>query len=142
MLLFVGPELNTESIDDGTRGPGDLARRAYNGAWFDRGSHGVNTRRTSLVVDPPDGRIPAFTPEGKKKFDEGHANAAAHPADGPEDRGLSERCLVWATAGPPMLPSAYNNNYQIVQNPGFVVIFNEMVARVQDRIQGWKVVSR
>src|SRR6476646_8002689 len=59
---------DVESVDDGKRGPADLARRAYNGAWFDRGSHGVNTRRTSLVVDPPDGRIPAFTPEGKKKF--------------------------------------------------------------------------
>ena len=119
-------QTDVESGDDGTRGPGDLARRAYNGAWFDRGSHGVNTRRTSLVVDPPDGRIPALTPEGKRKFDEAHANVVAHPADGPEDRSLSERCVLFANAGPPMLATGYNNNYQIVQSPGFVTIIAEM----------------
>jgi hypothetical protein len=117
--------------DDGKRGPADLARRAYNGAWFDRGSHGVNTRRTSLVVEPSDGRIPPMTPEGKKKFDEAHASFAAHPADGPENRPLSERCILFPNAGPPMLPEPYNNNYQIVQSPGFVTIMAEMVHDVR-----------
>jgi len=122
---------DVESVDDGKRGPADLARRAYNGAWFDRGSHGVNTRRTSLVVEPSDGRIPPMTPEGKKKFDEAHANFAAHPADGPENRPLSERCILFPNAGPPMLPEPYNNNYQIVQSPGFVTIMAEMVHDVR-----------
>ena len=122
---------DVESGDDGKRGPADLARRAYNGAWFDRGSHGVNTRRTSLVVEPSDGRIPPMTAEGKKKFDEAHANFAAHPADGPENRPLSERCILFPNAGPPMLPEPYNNNYQIVQSPGFVTIMAEMVHDVR-----------
>jgi len=122
---------DVESVDDGKRGPADLARRAYNGAWFDRGSHGVNTRRTSLVVEPSDGRIPPMTPEGKKKFDEAHANFAAHAADGPENRPLSERCILFPNAGPPMLPEPYNNNYQIVQSPGFVTIMAEMVHDVR-----------
>jgi hypothetical protein len=122
---------DVESVDDGKRGPADLARRAYNGAWFDRGSHGVNTRRTSLVVDPPDGRVPALTPEGKKKVDEARANFAAHPADGPENRPLSERCILFPNAGPPMLPEPYNNNYQIVQSPGFVTIMAAMVYDVR-----------
>ena len=122
---------DVESGDDGKRGPADLARRAYNGAWFDRGSHGVNTRRTSLVVEPSDGRIPPMTPEGKKKFDDAHAYFAAHPADGPESRALSERCILFPNAGPPMLPEPYNNNYQIVQSPGFVTIMAEMVHDVR-----------
>ena len=53
--------------------------------------------------------------------------ALQRPAAGPEDRGLSERCILWPTAGPPMLPSAYNNNYQILQTPGYLVIFIEMI---------------
>jgi hypothetical protein len=122
---------DVESGDDGQRGPADLARRAYNGAWFDRGTHGVNTRRTSLVVEPSDGRVPPMTAEGKKKFDEAHASFAAHPADGPENRPLSERCILFPNAGPPMLPEPYNNNYQIVQAPGFVTIMAEMVHDVR-----------
>ena len=51
--------------------------------------------------------------------------------EGPEDFGLPERCLLWPTAGPPMLPGGYNNNYQIVQNPGFVVILSEMIHDVR-----------
>jgi hypothetical protein len=78
-------------------------------------------------VDPPDGRTPALTAEGKALVDARMERRRTHPADGPEDRGFSERCLNWATAGPPMLPGAYNNNYQIVQNPDTVVIFNEMI---------------
>jgi hypothetical protein len=98
---------------------------------MDRGDHVVGTKRTSLVVDPPDGRIPALTPEAKKKFDEAHAHFAEHPADGPEDRPLAERCILWPTAGPPMLPDAYNNYYQIVQSPGYVTILAEMVHDVR-----------
>ena len=101
--------------------------RAYNNFWWDRGTKLVGTRRTSLVIDPPDGKIPALTPAAQKIQADRVAYRRLHPADAPEDRGLSERCLVWATAGPPMLPSAYNNNYQITQTPGLAVIFNEMV---------------
>ncbi|HUI78880.1 MAG TPA: hypothetical protein VLY24_13220 [Bryobacteraceae bacterium] len=107
-------------------GDSDLARRAYNNAWFDRGTRVVKSRRTSLVVDPPDGRIPAMTPEAQKRADAFRQQQALHPADGPEDRYLTERCILFGAAGPPMLPEPYNNNYQIVQSPGYVAILAEM----------------
>jgi hypothetical protein len=101
--------------------------RAYNDAWYDRGTKVVGTRQTSLIVDPPDGRIPPLTPEAQKKQAELREAARGHQFDGPENRALAERCLLWATAGPPMLPSFYNNNYQIVQTPGYVMILVEMI---------------
>ena len=104
----------------------DVAR-AYNDFWYDRGTNVIPTKRTSLVVDPPDGRIPALTPEAEKKAAERAEARRLHPADGPEDRSLAERCVKWGTAGPPMLPGPYNNNYQIVQIPGYVVIVVEMI---------------
>jgi hypothetical protein len=100
---------------------------AYNAAWYDRGSKIVKTRRTSLIVDPPDGRIPPLTLEAQKKVLDRAEARRLHPADGPEDRSLNERCILTVTTGPPMLPGPYNNNYQIVQTPGAVVILNEMV---------------
>ncbi|HJT87081.1 MAG TPA: hypothetical protein VJ732_04475 [Bryobacteraceae bacterium] len=111
---------------DGAGTDADVAR-AYNDFWYDRGTKTIKTRRTSLIVDPPDGRIPPLTAEAKKRMAARAERRRLHPADGPEDRGLSERCLNWRTAGPPMLPGAYNNNYQIVQTPDTVVIFNEMI---------------
>jgi hypothetical protein len=101
--------------------------RAYNDFWYDRGTRTIKTHRTSLIVDPPDGRIPALTPDAQKRMAARTEQRRLHPADGPEDRSLSERCLNWRTAGPPMVPSAYNNNYEIVQTPDTVVIFNEMI---------------
>src|SRR5438552_2744903 len=79
---------------------------------------------------PPDGQIP-LTAEAQKRIEDLRAYNRLHPADGPENRGLSERCLTWATAGPPMLPGAYNNNYQVTQTPGYFVIANEMVHDVR-----------
>jgi hypothetical protein len=96
---------------------------AYNDFWWDSGNSGVRTRRTSLIIDPPDGRIPALTEQAKQRL-------AAQPppsADGPETQGLSTRCIYYGTAGPPMLPGAYNNHYQLVQTDDHVLIVNEMV---------------
>jgi hypothetical protein len=104
--------------------------RAYNDAWWDRGTKVVLTLRTSIVVDPPDGKVPALTAEAQKAASARAAVLQRLPA-GPEDRGLPERCILWPTAGPPMLPSAYNNNYQILQTPGYVVIFIEMIHDVR-----------
>jgi hypothetical protein len=104
----------------------------YNEFWYDRGSKVAGTKRTSLIVDPPDGRLPAWTPEGQKRA-EARATALrndqlGHPlADSWEDRPLQERCIVGLNAGPPMIPGAYNNNVQLLQTPGYVVILNEMV---------------
>jgi hypothetical protein len=55
------------------------------------------------------------------------AYARLHPADEPKDRSLAERCVYWATSGPPMLPGPYNNLYQIYQTPGYVMILSEMI---------------
>ena len=104
--------------------------RAYNELFFDHGDKLMridNTVRTGMIVDPPDGQIPALTEEAQKRAEAARAHARMHPADGPEDRSLTERCIFWATAGPPMLPGPYNNTYQIYQTPGFVLIFSEMI---------------
>jgi hypothetical protein len=103
----------------------DVAR-AYNRFWWDFGTKVVGTKRTSLIVDPPDGKIPAMTPEAKKRVAD-LSEKRQRPAAGPEDRNLWERCLIAPNAGPPMLPSAYNNNVQIFQTPGTVVLLNEMI---------------
>jgi len=105
--------------------PGVLGR-ALGGYWFERGEV-VAGRRSSLIVDPPDGRIPPLTPAAQKLAAARAQERSLHPADGPEDRSLQERCLLWGGAGPPMLPTAYNSNYQIVQSRGYVMIFVEMI---------------
>jgi hypothetical protein len=99
---------------------------SYNQFWFDRGTKVIGTRRSSLVVDPPDGRIPPLTPEARKKA-EARAAVTRRPAAGPEDLDLATRCILGFNAGPPMAPNAYNNNVQLFQAPGYVVIFNEMI---------------
>jgi hypothetical protein len=100
--------------------------RAYNDFWWDFGTNAVKTRRTSLVVDPPDGRIPPLTDAARQRGAERRMRSE-RPAAGPEDRSIGERCILGFNAGPPMLPSAYNNNVQIVQTKDYVVIHNEMV---------------
>jgi hypothetical protein len=115
---------NADRRDGGTEA--DVGR-AYNNFWYERGTSTVKTHRTSLIIDPPDGRIPALTSQAQQQQAARAERRRLHPADGPEDRRLSERCLNWGTAGPPMLPGAYNNNYQIIQTPDTVVIFNEMI---------------
>jgi hypothetical protein len=86
----------------------------------------VGSRRTSLVIDAPDGRIPAPTAEARARIDKLEA-ARERPAEGPEDRPVAERCLLGFNAGPPMVPAGYNMNVQIVQTRDHVMIMNEMV---------------
>jgi hypothetical protein len=105
--------------------------RAYNNFWYDRGTKVIPALRTSLIVDPPDGRIPFLTPVAQQRVAAQAEARRLHPADGPEDRALTERCILWPTAGPPMLPGPYNNNYQIIQGPGYVTIFVEMIHDVR-----------
>jgi hypothetical protein len=100
--------------------------RAYNEAWFDRGTKVSRTLRTSLISDPVDGKVPALTPEAQQKWAKFQADFAAHPGDGPEDRPLPDRCLVFSQSGPPMMAGNYNDNYQIVQTHDFVSIRAEM----------------
>jgi hypothetical protein len=102
---------------------------AYNDHWYDRGTRVVATNRTSLVIDPSDGRVPALTPEGQSRA------ARAIPQSGIQefrvvdswlDRGIWERCI---TRGLPdvMLPTAYNNNYRVLQTREYVAILSEMI---------------
>jgi hypothetical protein len=125
---FEKQRVDQNNVDriEGERGASDLARRAYNNVWFDRGKHVSKTLRTSLVVDPPDGRVPPLTPEAQQKITAFRAELAKHPSDGPEDRLLTERCILFGAAGPPMFPEPYNNNYKIVQSPRLVAIAVEM----------------
>jgi len=108
---------------------------AYNDFWFDSGARVSEDRRTSLIVDPPNGRLPDVLP-GVKRQALGDDLPSDRPVrlrvggigtEGPEDRGLSERCILGFNAGPPITPGGYNQNVQIVQTADHVVIFNEMV---------------
>ena len=96
--------------------------------WWDPGTRFLINGRTSLIVDPTDGRVPAQTAEAQQRTAaRAQARRARGPADGPEDRALNERCLNWSVAGPPMLPGVYNNNVQIIQTRGYVAIVSEMI---------------
>jgi len=97
----------------------------YNTVYREFGTRTVKTLRTSIITDPPDGRIPPLTPaaaevkrrrlDGLKKFED------------PEALGLQDRCLSFLTSGPPLLPYSYNSNYQIVQTSSAIAIHAEMI---------------
>ena len=140
---------------------------SYNDFWIENAGIG-DTVRTSHIVYPTNGRIPPLVEGATTQFGNyGSATTrATRPAliiaggigtDGPEDRGLSERCLVGFNAGPPFIPSLYNNNVQIFQNKDHVVILTEMVhdartvpisdspadfAAIDDNVRFWSGDSR
>src|SRR5688572_13228916 len=85
--------------------------------------------RTSIVTDPPDGRIPPMNAEGQKRVQQRQA-ARKQQGDAfasAQNRGISERCIYWNHQGPPLLPTGYNSNLQIWQEPGHVVVIPEMM---------------
>ncbi len=111
-----------------------LSGREYNEVYWDRGSRVAiinGEPRSSLITNPPDGRIPSLTPEARERRRERFASRPEFgPYDNPENRPLAERCIVsfGSNAGPPISPNgAYNNNYTIVQTADFVMIHTEMV---------------
>ena len=108
------------SVDRGEDG----ALGAYNDFWLDRGTTTIGNRRTSLIVDPPNGRMPAMTAEAEKRAEARRDYRREHPADSWEDRGLNDRCMF--TTGLPIVPSAYNNNVQFFQTPDHVAMLIEM----------------
>ena len=92
-------------------------------------SKGVNSLRTSLIVDPPDGRIPALVEAARNRPAGpvvGEAQASRR-ADSYENRTLAERCITWGNDGPPMMPVGYNANLDVLQGPGYVIVRNEMI---------------
>lgn len=97
----------------------------YNSFFREWGTRVVKTLRTSIVTDPPDGRIPPLTPAAEA-FRRQRVERLKK-AENPEDLGLQDQCVAFLTAGPPMLPYSYNSNYQIVQTPGAILIHAEMI---------------
>jgi hypothetical protein len=128
-----GKRLQRQALAVDTEGPGKGQTGAYGQElWTDRARGGA-LRQTSIIVDPEDGLIPPLTPQAEKQ-----RTAPAVPgqpvrsrttgpnSDDPEARGLAERCLLGFSTGPPFQPGGYNNNVQIVQTPGYVMLFLEM----------------
>ena len=103
----------------------------YNNFWLDRGTTAIATRRTSLVVDPPDGRLPALTEPARQRAESAEAERIAAvrrgrlPAASYTDLDAGDRCIQHAKAGPPISNGGYNNNIQIFQTPDHVVILAE-----------------
>jgi hypothetical protein len=124
----------------------------YNNAdWLTtRQPKALSSRRTSLIVDPADGRIPPLTPEGQQRV---AARRAAIGFNSYENRPLQERCVVWTHEGPPMQPPPYNDVFRIFQTPGYVVVFRELATapriiptdgrpHVSEKIRKWHGDSR
>ncbi len=108
----------------------------YNQFWFDPGTTVIDTRRTSLVMDPPDGRIPAKTPEAAARYAAGTEAGRGLRRHTPTPGGFVEdlgpggvqvRCILGFNSGPPMTPGGYNQNMQLLQTADHVVIYNEMI---------------
>ena len=121
----------TESVDRGENG----APGFYNNFWLDRGTTTVETRRTSLIVDPYNGKFPALTTAAEEKQTNARKNREGVTTHAPtyggwvEDlgaNGLQLRCITGFNSGPPMTPGGYNNNVQLFQTPQYVALLNEM----------------
>jgi len=99
---------------------------SYNEFWYERGVELTQGRRTSLVTDPASGRVP-YTTTYQERSRIRRLNLRNGFGNSHHDRSLSDRCLMGFNSGPPMVSGSYNNNVQILQAPGYVVILNEMV---------------
>jgi len=107
-----------DSRSDGTPG-------FYNNFWLDDGT--TSTGRTSLIIDPPNGRFPPMTPEAQRLAAARREYRSAYPADSWLDRNPADRCLLGFNAGPPITPLGYNQNLQVLQTPDHVALVTEMV---------------
>ena len=120
-----------------TTGGGNVDSRAdgspgfYNNFWLDTGSGTVGTRRTSLIIDPPNGRLPALTASGQRRAEVRRKSEQEHPADSWLDIDAGDRCLLGLNAGPPIMPAAYNQNLHVLQTPDHVMLLTEMVHTVR-----------
>ena len=90
-------------------------------------SKSLNSLRTSLVIDPPDGKIPPLTDAARQRPAPPQPGSLDRVADSWLTRTLAERCITWGNDGPPIMPVGYNNNLDILQGPGYVVVRHEMV---------------
>ncbi|MYD71818.1 MAG: hypothetical protein F4W89_13915 [Acidobacteria bacterium] len=103
---------------------------SYNEFWYERGVEMTSDKRTSLIIDPPDGRLPPRVPRTEEEIARSREEAAQRAAsryDSYENRSMADRCLMGFNSGPPMRSSTYNNNVMVFQSPGWVAILTEMV---------------
>ena len=127
--------LEQEAVDRDERLLNEAARHteaggsvgAYNNFWMDRGTNIVGNRRTSLIVDPPNGRMPPLTLQAERLAAARRDHRREHPADTYLTRSSFDRCILGFNQGPPMTPGGYNQNMQLFQTPDHVVVLNEMV---------------
>ena len=135
-------------VEDGLSVQADVGS-AYNEVWWDYGKELTEDNRTALIVDPPDGRVP-YVDGARDRMMARFRRTFGNPPAGPEDRSLWERCI---TLGVPRLSGTYNNNFQLFQTAGHVVILNEMIhdariipldgsSHVEQDIQQWLGDSR
>ena len=103
----------------------------YNNFWMDRGTRVIGTRRTSLITDPPNGRLPEMTEEGRARQAAGRGSFGTEIQASYTDFSNADRCLMGFNAGPPITPGGYNQNVQIFQTPDEVVLLTEMVHTVR-----------
>jgi hypothetical protein len=120
---FVNQSLSRQNKDRRDGGAAADVERAYNDFWWDYGNTAL--KQPSLVIDPPNGRVPALTSAAQARM--GDARARGGLRDNVEERPVAERCLLGFNSGPPMIPSAYNNNVMLVQTRDTLVIVNEMI---------------
>ena len=139
--MFTEEESAAQNVDFATRAdrrsqPGTTADiGAYNAFWWDWGTV-LASRRASLIVDPPDGKLPPLTPEAQNRKVQEAETRRGIETDAPTpggwvnnlgSGGLRVRCLVGFNSGPPMTPNAYNNNVQLIQTAEYLAILNEMI---------------
>jgi hypothetical protein len=109
-----------------------VARRSDNDAvtagpdWWELENNVLKNRRTSLIVEPADGRIPPTTAEYQART-AGRGRGRGGAIADPENLALQDRCIAWPAASPPYQPTVYNNNVQIVQTPHYIVVLSEMI---------------
>ena len=104
---------------------------AYNDFWMDQGTKVVGTRRTSLIVDPPNGRLPDVTEAGRERARAGRGSFSPDLPESYVDLSNADRCILGFNAGPPITPGGYNQNMQLFQTPNHVVLLTEMVHTVR-----------
>ena len=126
---------------------------AYNNFWMDRGTRVIETLRTSLIIDPPNGRLPELTEAGQARAGIARGSFTVEVPESYTDLNSYDRCIQGFNAGPPITPGGYNQNVQIFQTPDHLVMLTEMVhtARIipldgqphlDDRVQRWSGDSR
>ena len=125
----------------------------YNNFWMDRGTRVIETRRTSLIIDPPNGRLPELTEAGQERRRNAPGSFTVEFPESYTDLSTYDRCIQGFNAGPPITPAAYNQNVQIFQTPDHLVLLTEMVhttriipldgqRHLDDRVQQWSGDSR